>query len=124
MSSVLTDAFHYVYKSSGSEVAEFFRLTVRNLKFDNSINAAQAWEKAVVEGIRNTALNREDREILISFGKLLGSSDREGQIKNIRLTVSQLSLQEQKAEEIRKKNETMYRSLGILGGLAIVIIAI
>ena len=34
---------------------------------------------------------------------MLGSSDLEGQIKNIRLTLNQLKLQEQKAEEFRKK---------------------
>jgi len=53
---------------------------------------------------------------------MLGSSDVEGQIKNIRLTINQLKLQEQKAEELRAKNEAMYRNLGILGGLAIIII--
>ena len=67
-------------------------------------------------------MNSEDEEILISFGKLLGSSDTEGQIKNIRLTLNQLKMQEEKAEELRKKNESMYRNLGVLGGLAIIII--
>ena len=39
-----------------------------------------------------TALNREDEQILLSFGKSLGNTDLEGQIKNIRLTLAQLAI--------------------------------
>jgi len=87
---------------------------VEALENDTGITAGEAWAKAVKENIKNTSLNKEDEEIIISFGKMLGSSDVEGQIKNIRLTINQLKLQEQKAEELRAKNEAMYRNLGYL----------
>ncbi|MCX7923270.1 MAG: stage III sporulation protein SpoIIIAB [Clostridia bacterium] len=121
LSNLLTEAFEKICRSSDSEVANIFKQTVLNLKSQN-INASQAWESAVKDVIKKTSLNKEDEEILISFGKMLGNSDLEGQIKNIRLTVNQLKMQEQKAEDNRKRNEKMYRSLGVLGGLAIVII--
>lgn len=124
LSNLITDAFERIYGASRSSAAIFFKATVNNLCADDSLNASQAWEKAVSENIRKTALNKEDEVILISFGKMLGNSDLEGQIKNIRLTLNQLKMQEQKAEASRVKNELMYRRLGILGGLAIVIILI
>lgn len=125
LSDVLAEAFGRICSSSGgSETGIFFSNTVERLQSGRSITAAKAWEEAVRENIRKTSLNKEDEEILVSFGKLLGSSDLEGQIKNIRLTLSQLKLQEQKAEESRAKNEGMYRSLGILGGIAVVIVLI
>lgn len=124
LSNLITDAFERIYGASRSSAAIFFKATVNNLCADDSLNASQAWEKAVSENIRITALNKEDEVILISFGKMLGNSDLEGQIKNIRLTLNQLKMQEQKAEASRVKNELMYRRLGILGGLAIVIILI
>jgi len=98
----------------------FFEAAVENLK--EGMCADEAWTKAVKENISATSLNSEDEVIIISFGKMLGSSDLEGQIKNIRLTVNQLRIQEQKAEELRSKNEKMYKNLGVLFGLAIIIL--
>lgn len=124
LSDVLTDAFERVFRSSKSEVGVFFRAAAEKLSSGGEINAREAWEAAVRENLRKTSLLAEDQEVILSFGTLLGSSDLEGQVKNIRLTVNQLKLQEQKAEERRVKYEGMYRSLGILGGLAVVILLI
>lgn len=120
LSNVLKDAFEKVASCTDSSVAVFFEVAVENLS--DGLCASEAWTKAVKENIYKTNLNSEDENIIISFGKMLGSSDLEGQIKNIRLTVNQLKIQEQKAEELRSKNERMYKNLGILGGLAIIIL--
>jgi len=122
MTDVICDAFQKVSSFSTSNVSLFFSGTVKILKENPGISVSEAWTTAVTENFKMTSLNKEDREILLSFGKMLGSTDMEGQIKNIRLTMSQLELQEIKAEESKKKNEKMYQSLGILGGIALVII--
>lgn len=122
LSNLLADAFNRICNSSNSEVAIIFKETTFNLNKDSGCGGAEAWNKAVMKNIKKTALNKEDEEILISFGKMLGNSDLEGQIKNIKLTLCQIKLQEQKAEEYKKKNEAMYKALGVLGGLAIAII--
>jgi stage III sporulation protein AB len=124
LSSYISDAFERISKRSTADATVFFSDTVCRLKEDNSLNASEAWERAVTENIKRTSLNKEDEAILVSFGKMLGNSDIEGQIKNIRLAISHLKNQEHKAEEIKAKNEKMIRSLGILGGLAIVVILI
>jgi len=121
MSSILTEAFAKIYENRSSEVSDFFRIAADKLN-QGQVSASEAWREAVAENMLKTGLTREDEGILLAFGKLLGNSDQEGQIRNIRLTVSQLKLQEQKAEEMRKKNEAMYRNLGVLGGIAIVIV--
>jgi stage III sporulation protein AB len=122
LSSYIPDAFKRIYKSVDSPVAEFFKGTVENLNSDKGLNASQAWEMSISKNIFKTALNKEDKEILISFGKMLGNSDLEGQIKNIGFILNQLDQQEKKAEEIKKKNETLYRALGFLGGVAIILL--
>jgi stage III sporulation protein AB len=122
LSSPLTEAFEGIQKTSRSKAAVFFQLAEGKLRSGSGMNAYEAWETSVREGIKKTSLNAEDEEILVTFGKLLGSSDVEGQVKNIRLALSQLKMQEQKAEDNRYKNEAMYRRLGILGGLAVVIV--
>ncbi|NLL04529.1 MAG: stage III sporulation protein AB [Clostridiaceae bacterium] len=120
LSNILEEAFLKVCSCTDSSVGIFFEATVKNL--EEGFCACEAWTKAVEENITKTNLNTEDRSIIISFGKMLGSSDLEGQIKNIRLTVSQLKIQEQKAEELKDKNESMFKNLGVLGGLAIIIL--
>ena len=124
LSSILSDAFERLYRCSSSEVSVFFMDAAKNLRSLSGMNASEAWEISVRNNMSKTSLSREDEQILISFGKMLGNSDLEGQLKNIRLAVSQLKLQEQKAEEQKRKNEAMYRSLGFLGGLAIVILLV
>ena len=113
LSNVLTKAFLKIYRCNDSGVSAFFGHTVEILNSDAGINARDAWTKAVRENINKTALNSEDEEILISFGKLLGSSDVEGQIKNIRLTLNQLKMQ----EERRRTEKKMNPCIGIWGCL-------
>jgi stage III sporulation protein AB len=122
LSDVLIEAFERVSRVGNSETGSIFGRAAEILGNEGAQSAASAWEQAVRQGIRRTALNREDEEVLIGFGKMLGSTDLDGQIKNIRLTMEALRMQEKKAEESRIKNETMYKSLGILGGIAVVIV--
>ena len=124
LSNLLVDAFKKIYSLSKSDAAIFFKRTVQLLEMNNGFSSVEAWEAAVKECIKGTALNKEDEAILASFGKMLGNSDLEGQIKNIRLTLNQLKLQEQKAEATKTKNEAMYKRLGVLAGIAIVIVLI
>ncbi len=53
-----------------------------------------------------------------------GMVDREGQIKQIGLILSLLEDALHHAEEKRRRNERMWRYLGLLGGLVLVIIFI
>lgn len=124
LSSYIPDAFKRIYKLADSPVTIFFTATVTNLEIDSSLSASQAWEMAISGNIYKTALNKEDMEILINFGSMLGNSDLEGQIKNIRFVLNQLNMQEKKAEENKRKNETLYKTLGFLGGLAVVLVLI
>lgn len=53
---------------------------------------------------------------------MLGKTDVEGQVSEINITSDFIDTQINKAEEECKKNEKMYKSLGSIVGLAIVII--
>ncbi|NMA34407.1 MAG: stage III sporulation protein AB [Clostridiaceae bacterium] len=123
LSDVLAEVFERIGRAGG-ETGIFFITAVELLKKGQASSASEAWEKAVKKCIRMTALNKEDEQVLLSFGRSLGNTDLDGQIRNIRLTLGQLAMQERKAEENRKKNESMYRSLGILGGMAVVIVLV
>jgi stage III sporulation protein AB len=69
-------------------------------------------------------IEKEEKETLLSFMQSLGSSDMEGQKKNFNLTLKKLEEYEKRAEEVRVKNEKLYRYLGVSLGAFIVIILV
>lgn len=98
-------------------VGQIFR-TASILMKDKS--AGEAWN----EGIEtvNSNMTLEDKSTLKNLGKLLGKTDLEGQISEIRLVTDLLNTQIELAEIDRRKNEKMYKTLGGIIGLTLVII--
>lgn len=83
----------------------------------NNVNIA--WNNAVDE---ETKISKEDKDILKMFGKLLGKTDKKGQISEIDLSLNFIEKQIQKAESEKNKNAKLYKSLGVLIGCGITII--
>ncbi|WP_227765977.1 stage III sporulation protein SpoIIIAB [Zhaonella formicivorans] len=90
----------------------------------DGVTAGEAWQKAVDDVKKLTCLDEEDLGILREFGVGLGGSEKSEQIKNLELTKELLKQQEWKAEQRRQQNERMWRTMGFLAGLAIVLIMI
>lgn len=84
----------------------------------------ETWNNIVEEEKRNLSLKDEDINLLKTLGSILGKSDVDGQMSEINLFIELLKVQIQKAEKEREKNSKMYKSLGTIIGLAIVIILI
>jgi len=80
----------------------------------------EVWENCIQEA--DISINQEDKDILKKLGKLLGQTDVEGQISEIEVTENFLNMQIDKAEEEKKKNQKMYKTLGITIGLIFVIV--
>ena len=86
------------------------------------LSAGEAWKYAVNE--TETNLKEEDLKVLQNLEKLLGQTNIEGQLSEITLLEKFIEEQICVAEEEQKKNEKLYRSLGIIVGLGVVIILI
>ena len=82
--------------------------------------AGEAWSIALK--MEELNINEEDRNALNNLSKLLGRTDLEGQINQIEMTSDFLEEQIKKAEKEKEKNEKMYRTLGVILGMTIVII--
>ena len=86
------------------------------------LNSKKAWEKALDEAELTTNLKKEDITSIKTLGKMLGNTDVEGQVSQIELTQNVLQEQIKLAQEERKKNSKLYRTLGLASGLTIAII--
>lgn len=118
----LPEAFQSISIRSTGVVRNIFNAAAANLKNRLYSTVGEAFEKAVDSVKDRVSLAKDDFEILKSFGHSLGSSDIDGQVKSFRLVIKQLEQQEIKAHEASIKNGKMYKSLGLLSGLAIAII--
>lgn len=104
-----------------SKIGEIFKITSEKMK---QYDFKTSWENSLEENKNNLNLKDEDISILKNLGNMLGKTDVEGQLNEIKLNMSFLDTQIIDAEEECKKNEKMYRTLGTIFGLAIIIILI
>ncbi|MBQ3409434.1 MAG: stage III sporulation protein AB [Clostridia bacterium] len=84
--------------------------------------AGEAWENCVDKS--NISLTNEDKEALKSLGKLLGKTDMQGQLKQLSLVNCFLDEQIKEATIEKEKNSTLYKKLGVIVGLAVVIVLV
>lgn len=115
----IPEIFKDISEQIEGEVGTVFELASKKMK-DKS--AGEAWNESI-DSV-NTNMNIEDKTILKNLGKLLGKTDIEGQISEIRLVGKFLDTQIELAEQEKSKNEKMYKTLGGIIGLTLVIIFI
>jgi len=115
----IPEVFAEISKAIETNTGNIFKIASNNMKLET---AGVAWEKALDSG--NLNIYNEDKEILKNLSKLLGKTDIDGQISIIELTSSFLEEQILKAEEQKGKSEKMCKSLGMIFGIAIIIILI
>ncbi|MDT3698179.1 MAG: stage III sporulation protein SpoIIIAB [Thermincola sp.] len=118
----LPEAMEEVALRCDSEIAVLFRRTAGELRKMEGLTGGEAWQKAINDFFPGTALNKQDILILQRLGSSLGISDREDQAKHLTLTKSQLAAAAVQAEMTAKKSATVYRYLGVLGGLLLVLV--
>lgn len=115
----IQDIFMQTSKMVSNNISQIFVQATHNMKIDN---AEEAWERSI-EAV-TTNLNIEDIENIKNFGKMLGKTDKEGQLSRIELTKTFVEMQIEKAKIEEQKNAKMYKTLGAVTGLAFVIILI
>jgi len=115
----IQDIFMQTSKMVSNNISQIFVQATHNMKIDN---AEEAWEKSI-ESV-TTNLNIEDIENIKNFGKMLGKTDKEGQLSRIELTKTFVEMQIEKAKIEEQKNAKMYKTLGAIVGLSFVIILI
>ena len=82
----------------------------------------ECWELAIERDRKKNRHEIPEKEVLLHLGQVLGQSNREDQQKHIRLALINLKSEEQQARDNQQKYEKMCRSLGLLGGLLVVIL--
>ena len=126
----LKNKIKFTYKPLGEIFEELEKININPLK-DFLIKIREnmekysfsiSWKKAIKNNEWN--INNEDKSILAELGYTLGKSDVEGQENEIELVIKFIEKQIEKAEYEKNKNSKIYKTLGKVIGLGIVIILI
>lgn len=118
----LPEALTNVYNKGNKKVSFIFE-DIKNHLLDNKKgDVFNSFSYIVISAKERLNFKDEDVEMLLSLGRVLGSSDREDQEKNFILILNQIDVLEKEAKLGKNKNEKMFKNLGILTGLTIVII--
>ena len=114
---LLAEIFKQISKDNQTNVEKIFGHMANQLAY---YPAKDTWENCIQNA--DISIKQEDKDILKKLGKLLGQTDVDGQISEIEVTQNFLDAQIEKAEEEKRKNQKMYKTLGIVTGLVFVII--
>ena len=115
----IPEIFMDISEKTEGNIGKIFKKAVIQME---ETTAGDAWNIAIEECTSN--MTAEDKNILKNLGRLLGQTDIDGQIAEIELVNNFLGDQIELAKKERAKNEKMYKTLGGVIGLALVIILI
>lgn len=115
----IPEIFTEISENVDSNISNVFKCAAEKM---NVCAAGEAWDLALK--LDDLNIDDEDRNVLRNLSKLLGKTDLEGQLNQIEMTSDFLDKQIKKAEIQKDKSEKMYRTLGMIMGMAIVIILV
>lgn len=115
----LPDALQHIAQFSGGPIRDLFAGARSMLLSGQGRTAGEAWQSSLAAIFPASSLSDTDQAILAGFGVSLGVSDREDQVKHINLAREQLKREEARATEESLRCVRLWKSLGVLVGLAV-----
>lgn len=94
------------------------------LEEPRELSMQEAWQQAIDRVWGSTALKEREKDVLLRMGTVLGMSDAEDQQKHLQLAQLQLKGEEEQAIQEQQRYANMWRSLGTLGAILIVILMV
>ncbi|WP_336786864.1 stage III sporulation protein SpoIIIAB [Paenibacillus sp. MMO-177] len=105
-------------------LAQLFRDTADRVQGPEGLTFRESWEQAMTSGWGLTALRQTEQSVMLRLGSTLGISDKEDQLKHIHLALLQLKAEEDTAREDQSRYEKMWKSLGVLIAVLVVILMV
>lgn len=120
----LPDALSNVFRKGKEKVSYIFEEIKKDLLINKREGVYSSFLSVEEELYDDLHLKKEDVEIFLALGRVLGASDRADQQKNFVLILNQITAQILEAKNEKNKNEKLYRSLGIITGAGIIIMLV
>lgn len=120
--STLSEAFGSIGKRIKGPYGELLFKVAGQMDSMKGQTLAQIWEACVAEYLKESALLKEEKEKWVHFGSQLGYLDKEMQVSTIELYLEQVQEEIKNAQENFKRNGKLYRMMGVMAGIFLVIL--
>ena len=117
----LPHVFMKIGESVSKPVSALFLCSAREMESHRGKSALDCWAEAVNAHKNELELNEKQLEQLERLGMIWGKGDKSGQLKQVVLIQSFIRHALEKANQEMEKSEKLWRYLGLLGGITLVI---
>lgn len=123
-STPLTEALYSISLRHTGELRAFLDYVCEQMEQMRGKTIDQIWKEGVELTLKSLALNKQDKQDLISFGTNLGYLDKEMQLSSIDYYVATLETEIEEASKTSKEKSYLYNSLGLMAGIFVTIVLI
>lgn len=118
----LPEALASIGRKLDEPLSVFLRKVASRLREYPDKSFQQVFRDEVGDCLKQSALSVKDKDMLMQMGAFLGYLDREMQLRTVELYLQELCREIQVSGESVPGRQKLFRSLGILGGLFLVIL--
>ncbi|HLR20446.1 MAG TPA: stage III sporulation protein AB [Tissierellaceae bacterium] len=120
----LPEALNNVYSKGKGDIAQIFYDINQDLLNEKRGDIYDSFLSLEIQLKNNYSFEQEDIETILFLGKILGKTNRLDQEKNFNFIKEQINELAVQANLEKEKNEKLYRSLGVVMGVGIIIILV
>lgn len=120
----LPEAFGSLSERLPAPFSVFFAHLAEELLRPEGQNLGEVWKQEIERSLKESCLKKEEKQKLQSLGESLGYLDLEMQLSTIELYLEQLEDDINLAQEEIRTKQKLYQSMGIAGGIFLVILLI
>lgn len=120
--AALPEALSSIGRKLEDPVGPFLKQAASRLREYPDKSFRQVFQEEVQKNLKQSALSAKDKEALMQMGAFLGYLDKDMQLGNLELYLRELDREIQAAAECVPGKQRLYRSLGILGGMFLVLL--
>ena len=122
LNTPLCDSLKRLSNLCDGGIGDVITYVYKGLSVGGCVEMKRLWKDAVERFEYELALNDEDKKIIIEFAGSLGCGDRIREKNNIKATAMRLDVAIDEARGLAVTNSRMYRGLGFLTGIFIIIV--
>ncbi len=121
LATPLPEALQKIGSKQKNILSSLFLETAQEMEKREGEKGEEIWRKSVLTWEQKTYLERQDIDALLSFGTSIGYLDRAQQKASIELLLQYIETTLSELQQKKKQQQKLYPSMGILGGMLIVV---
>lgn len=118
----LPEAIKSAFARHDGSYHDFLHDMTEQLEHSPGISLGNIWSNICQKTLKESSLSKQDKKQLIDFGERIGFTDREQQMGEFELFIGYLEEEASAINGIIAAKAKLYRSLGVLIGVFIIII--